>query len=387
MMKILHVCLSGPYNDYWTYQENYLPYYHKKSGYDVSVLTTSFVNDIHSDGYNFVSSGEYIDNNGIKIIRLPHRFRQKSKISIRFRLYKGLYKHLQNEKPDIIFIHGLQFWDIHYIAKYAKLNPSVNIYVDGHEDFANSARNWLSKNILHKIIWKKCAKTIEPYTKTFWGVLPIRVDFLIRMYNLPKEKVKLLVMGADDEKVVIARNPEVRNKIRKQYNFKDEDFVIVSGGKIDLNKNIHLLMEAVANINHRNIKLIVFGSFEKSLKNKFDDLLAHPNINFVGWKNPDDIYNILGASDLAVFPGTHSVLWEQAVGTGVPAVFKYWPGMQHVDVGGNTRFIYRDSINEIEEIIKQLYNNVDEYNEMLAISKSKGINNFSYQNIAKKAIE
>jgi 1,2-diacylglycerol 3-alpha-glucosyltransferase len=117
--------------------------------------------------------------------------------------------------PDIIFTHGCQFLDIKHIARYAKLHPKVKVYVDNHSDFSNSARNFLSKNILHKIIWRYCANLIEPYTTKFYGVLPARVDFLKNIYKIPRDKVELLVMGADDEKVEEASKPNVRLQIRK----------------------------------------------------------------------------------------------------------------------------------------------------------------------------
>ena len=90
---------------------------------------------------------------------------------------------------------------------------------------------------MHKIIWRKFAHLIEPYTTKFYGVLPARVDFLKNVYKLPEEKVELLVMGADDEKVKEAKNPNVKKEIRKKYNIKPGDFLIVTGGKIDYAKS------------------------------------------------------------------------------------------------------------------------------------------------------
>ena len=36
-MKIVHIAPNAPYNDYWGYQDNLLPKYHKKLGHDVTV--------------------------------------------------------------------------------------------------------------------------------------------------------------------------------------------------------------------------------------------------------------------------------------------------------------------------------------------------------------
>ena len=41
-MIICHICLSGPYNEGWTYQENLLSKYHAKLGHRVFLLATPY---------------------------------------------------------------------------------------------------------------------------------------------------------------------------------------------------------------------------------------------------------------------------------------------------------------------------------------------------------
>ncbi|MFK1961527.1 hypothetical protein ACIXEH_11290 [Bacteroides fragilis] len=72
-------------------------------------------------------------------------------------------------------------------------------------------------------------------------------------------------------------------------------------------------------------------------------------IHYVGWLSSEKTIEYFFASDLAVFPGTHSVLWEQAVGIGIPSIFKYWDGMTHVDLGGNCLFLFENSSEEISK--------------------------------------
>lgn len=386
-MKILHICLCGPYNDDWNYQENALSKYHKKLGHEVTILATPFINDKKSTGYIFFGTDNYKDSNDIRIIRLPLLLSKNSKISKRFRLYSGLFKTLMSEKPDIIFIHGLQFLDIRQIVKYKKNRPDIRIFVDGHEDYRNSARNWLSKNILHGIIWKYCAHLIEPYTEKFWGVLPARVDFLINMYNIPKEKVDLLVMGAEDEKVNFFGSERWMEHVLDINHINKDDFLIITGGKIDSNKPQTLsLMKAVNDLEHNKIKLLVFGSISNELEEEFNSLISD-KIKYIGWLSADEIYQYFNAADLIVFPGLHSVLWEQAVGQGKPCVFKYIEGFTHIDLGGNCKFLYRDSIEEIKQVIGLIVNNKEQYKKMKNIAEEKGIKEFSYRKIALKSIE
>ncbi|AEF17821.1 glycosyl transferase group 1 [Thermoanaerobacterium xylanolyticum LX-11] len=386
-MKIVHICLAGSYNDNWNYQDNIIPKYHKIAGHDVTVITSIFINSKNNVGYEKVSPGEYFLENGVKIIRIPFIKFILNNVVEKLRLYQGTYEKLELEKPDFIFIHGLQFLDIYQVVKYLRKNRRVKVVVDNHADFSNSARNFLSRNILHKVIWRYCAQLIEPYTTRFYGVLPARVDFLKTVYKLPEEKVELLVMGADDEKVKEARNENVKKEIREKYNIKPDDFLIITGGKIDnAKKQTLLLMEAVKKIKSDKVKLIVFGSVIEDLKDEVNILADGEKVQYIGWIPADKTYNYFAAADLAVFPGRHSVFWEQVVGLGIPMIVKYWEGTTHVDVGGNCIFLYKDSEEEIREKILYLIDNPEVYKKMKDVAEKNGIKKFSYSSIANQSI-
>jgi 1,2-diacylglycerol 3-alpha-glucosyltransferase len=383
-MKITHLCLCGPVTDNLSYQENLLPKYHKQLGYEVSVITSKYIwnkNGVLDRDSRSIYYNEY----GIKTIRLE--MRSNSSIQSRFKRYKNLYESILKEKPDILFVHGVQFLDIEEIVKYLKYNPEVKVYVDNHADFSNSATNWLSKNILHKLIWRHFAQKIEPYVEKFYGVLPARVDFLVNIYKLPKNKIDLLVMGADDEKVEEANNDFVRKEIRNKYNIKSDDFLIITGGKIDnAKRQTLLLMKAVKEMKQNNVKLLVFGSVIDELKEEVNKLIDGKKIQYIGWINSNDCYRFFAASNLAVFPGRHSVLWEQAAGSGIPLIVKYWEGTNHIDVGGNCLFLYNDSVDEIKSKISRLINEPNLYKKMEEVAKSNGVKIFSYKEIAKRSL-
>ena len=386
-MKIVHICLAGSYNDNWSYQDNIIPKYHKKFGHEVTVITSIFVNSQRFTGYEKVEPGEYVLDNGIKVIRIPFRKFVLSRLIEKLRFYKGTYEKLEQEKPDLIFIHGCQFVDIYKVVKYVQKNKNVKVVVDNHADFSNSAKNFLSKNILHKIIWRYCAHLIEPYATKFYGVLPARVDFLIDMYKIPKEKVELLVLGADDEKVEEARKPSVREEIREKYNIQADDFLIITGGKIDkAKKQTLLLMEAVKRIEIKNVKLIVFGSVINELEEEVNRLADGNKVQYIGWINSEESYKYFAAADLAVFPGRHSVFWEQVVGLGIPIVVKYWEGTTHIDMGGNCKFLYDNSVEEIKRIIEEIVQDNNVYANMLNAARSKEVNEFLYSKISLKSI-
>lgn len=384
-MKIVHLCLGSFYPDNYSYQENLLPKFHKELGYDVEVIASTQSFDKYGKVCYLSTVGTYQNEYDIKVTRLPYK--SQNKIWKKLKRYQGCYQALKKANPDIIFIHGGQFLDIDQVVKYAKKNTNVVIYVDNHADFSNSATNWISKNILHKIIWRYCEKKIEPYTKKFYGVLPVRVDFLKKIYGLPESKCELLVMGADDELVKEAADPIIRAKIRKRYGIAEEDFLIMTGGKIDQWKTqTLLLMEAVQKIQGKNIKLIVFGSVTQELQKQVQNLTDGNKVQYIGWIQSKDSYKYFSAADLVVFPGRHSVFWEQVTGQGIPMMVKDWPGTHHVDLGGNVIFLNQDNVDEIKNKIEYLIDNPQEYQKMKQVAQEKGMKVFSYKNIAKRAV-
>lgn len=382
-MKIANICLCGPYNDGFSYQDNYLPKYHKRLGHEVWLIASEWA--FNDKGEMVISDEtEYDNNDGVHVIRLHSKF---GKLGSFLRLYPDIVKTIERIKPDVLFIHGCSFWSIRRLVPYLKRNRTV-VYVDNHADYSNSARNWLSKNVLHKIVWRSCARKIEPYTRRFYGVLPARVDFLKELYGLPADKCELLVMGADDDAVKAAARPEVRKSIREKYGIAADDFLIMTGGKIDLFKTqTILLMQAVQQIKDPKVKLIVFGSVVPELKEKVAAVADGRKVQYIGWVKSDDSYPLFAAADLVVFPGRHSVFWEQVAGQGIPMLVKDWAGTHHVDMGGNVRFLKQDSSEEIEKMLTEIINDPEEYQKMKDIAVGIASKQFSYSNIAKNSIE
>lgn len=385
-MRILHCCLANFYIDNYGYQENILPRIHQLMGHDVQIVASTETY-IDNKSLSYVTPSTYKTNDGIKITRIPYWRWLPEKIVRKVRVYTGLKTILNDFKPDIIFLHDAQFYNVQTIKKFAKENK-VKIFADCHTDLINSGRNWVSLNILHKIIYKYYIKQITPFLTKFYGTLPLRVDFLRKIYGVPNDKLGLLPLGADDTEFDINDKQKLRKEVRERLKIGENDFVIITGGKIDRRKNIQLLIKAVKNIKRDDIKLILFGSISTEMLSEIEDLSSGmKNLIRLGWLSTKEIYPLLFASDLGFYPGTHSVLWEQSVGVGLPCVFKRWDGIGHVDVGGNCLFIEHAETREIEEKIKLLSTEKSIYNQLLKNSVEKGIPMFSYTKIAEKAIK
>lgn len=383
-MKILHIAPSAPYNDYWGYQDNLLPKYHKKLGHDVTIITT---NTMHKDGKIVETDcGDYVLDDGVRVIRLSKRkYLSRVLTNLNARLI-NIQRYLEEIKPDFIFFHGLVSTTIYDVIKYKKrINPHCIVVQDNHLDY-NIGRGSTSRN--DKIIrafYRRVNRKSIPYVERVYGVTPWRKTYAEDYFQVPSDKTNVLIMGADDEKIDFAHRDEIRKKIRDQYHIAEDDFLIVTGGKIDKKKGIHLLMEAVGK--SKDVKLLVFGQVHDELKDQFNRLLKeNSNITYIGWIDADLVYDYFFTADIVMFPGQHSVLWEQACAAKVPCVFERWDGMEHVNNGGNSDFFDAISVEKIEEKITELQF-TSKYQKMKAVAESANTDIYLYSKIAEKSLE
>lgn len=301
-------------------------------------------------------------------------------------MFNGVYEELDKVKPDIIFIHGGQFYALKNVIEYCKKNRNVKLYIDQHGDYYNMHVNTWKEKIVHHHIYGHWMRKAIHYTEKYWGVTPWRCQFLHEVYRIPENKTGLLVMGGDDRYIHFDKLSEIRNDIRRSLNLADDDFVVITGGKIDKTKNIHLLIGAIRDIGFEQVKLIVFGQPNDEMQDEIESLSEDKHIRYIGWLDSTKVYDYFMASDLAVFPGTHSVLWEQACACGLPGLFKDWHGMHHVNVNGSAEFLKEDSADEMKSKITELYQDKTKYMKMKNAAWEYARNEFSYMEIAKRAI-
>ena len=383
-MKILHISPNASYTEGWSYQENLLPKYQVKKGHDVTLIVSNYSRP--NKELIKVECDDKISSDGFRVIRKEKKYKSTSNIISLFN-HIELYDLLKEIQPDFIHFHGLGDATLLQVAKYKKKEkPSLCLVVDNHLDYNIGFDP--EKNIWTKILrlyYRVFQKLINKYVDAVYGVTPWRAEYAMDVYGIPRQKISVLIMGADDEKLRFNKKQEIRRQVREQYGIENSDFLIVTGGKIDKDKNIHILMKACMQL--PQAKLLIFGNVLDDVKNEFYDILNHSkNIIYIGWIDSDKVYDFFFASDLVCFPGQHSVLWEQACASKIPCLFKRWIGMNQVDNGGNSEFLDEITEKGIKNKLLGLIN-TDKYREMKKIAESEKTDIYLYSNIAEKSLE
>jgi len=389
-VKILFVHLCAPYMNEWTYRENLLPKYLSNFGNEVLIVTNFDTIDIDND---LIISGDINvnspQNENVKRLNYKKFFLPRA-IYSRLRYYNGLLDVMISFQPDLVYVNSLQFGDLDVIRKFSKLNPKIKIFGELNATFINSARNVFSKQLLHGIFYRNLIKkNLEIFDKIFYGS-SIAAEFSSQTYNIDNN-YEILPLGVDNIliKDILSSNS---SDLRTKHNIAKDDFVIVTGGKLSKNKNLDAYIKSIQMLNDDNsmisykLKFIIFGSFSDKDLN-FNGLQDSYGIVFLGWLNSIEMYEILKLSNLAVFPGGKSAIWESAVAVGLPILAQYWEGNEYLDFNGNISYL-RENGNpiEISNEIKSLILNRKRLSTMAKISKENGLKDLSYEQIAKRIL-
>jgi glycosyltransferase involved in cell wall biosynthesis len=378
-MKIVHVCLLSAYRRGWTYQENMLARSHAKAGHSVTVVTVPF--DGH-DGSPGEGPGKSHDG-AVKVVRLP---KIAGLHDCGLALHRDMDATLQREQPDLVYLHGTQAFSCIPALRYVQARPRVGFIVDFHCDAHNTARS-IGTKILHFLLWRPLARACCARAAGVYCVTPGTIDFVSRIYGVPRDRLTHLPLGADLDAIPLAQRETIRANVRKELGFSEDGIVVVSGGKLDQAKSIAELARAISKASNEDVSLLLFGSIEDGYKKELVKAIGKKQIVFAGWANEARIYELLLASDVAAFPGTQSVLWQQAICCGLPCIFGSWPGNDYL-CDGNAIFVPPGDQSGLDAAVELVTNhgNAAVRTQMAAAALRLGRERFSYATIADRVL-
>jgi glycosyltransferase involved in cell wall biosynthesis len=136
--------------------------------------------------------------------------------------------------------------------------------------------------------------------------------------------MEVLPLGADVDLATAVKESGAARQVRDQLGIGDTDKVVFTGGKLAPAKKTELLLEAIAHIGDMPIHVIVAGEaaaadleYGRALRQR---AAGNPRVHFVGWLGREEIYKHLAAADMAVFPASQSILWQQSIAAGLPLI-------------------------------------------------------------------
>ena len=219
---------------------------------------------------------------------------------INYRLFlRKVSTYLKKSKYDIV--HAFGICPVEYL-KY-KSRGKVVIQPFGNEEFKSRERENFFKRTYLDLFMRNPKLYSVRNADAIASEGEIQTKEIMQLFGVPKEKIFYLPDGVDlDEIEEYTKDVEVT---REDYNIQDADIVLMNVNRLEPNKGVSYLIEALEILNQElNVKLILVGT--GSEEEKIKRLIKHLGLSekVKHFKNiPDKLmFQLYTLADISVTP-------------------------------------------------------------------------------------
>ena len=345
----------------------YLEYNNHKKLHDITVFSPWNAKvEIHPALVSEVNHYVYIDTTSLKarIIRKIYQYIHFSSDYYNYFIeyyFEKVYRRLKKANYDYIILENCPG----YAYKLSQRGYK-NLILHLHNELLHSNSKY------HDIIFNSLTKviTVSEYIKE-------RVASIS-----PSNKIQTVFNGIDIPRFSTVESASVS---RQSIGFSENDFVIVYSGRINKEKGVSELIDAMLLLREfPHIKLMILGSsffnnatdedaFVNSLKSKSEKI--KDKMIFTGFIPYDKVPNYLHIADIAVLPS----MWEEpfgltlveAMAAGLPLITTQSGGIPEICEGVATIVDRKDIVNNLKNAITDLYNHPDKCQQMAIASQER----------------
>lgn len=346
-MKIAHVV--SYFQPEFGYEEYYSAREQAKLGHEVHVITSDrifpfknvekMLKDIGSP-YEDRERPEGVEEmEGFTVHRGPTRM----EVLFDFIIYGGVEDTLARLEPDVVHAHGLWQWGSYKSAKI-KDRIGFKLILDEHGysttyDQGKSIRNWLLDKE-YRTLRQPYAKYTLKRSDRVVAVSSETEEFLRDHYGV--KEVEMIPLGVDHRR--FCPDEGRRRKVREEMGLEGK-FVLVTAGRMDRAKRIHLFSDALRSIEDPDLRLIVVGTGDEEYLSEIREG-ADDRVSFLGFKRPDELADLYNAADLGVW-GKASITIREAMGCGLPLLLLDTPDMRSLVKWDNGIMVKPDRIPDV----------------------------------------
>lgn len=301
---------------------------------------------------------DYQDEKGDKIFRYPSvMWKYKIQYPLPISVSPKISKIFKDLNFDIV--HSHQPFSIGKDGlRQAKANkiPIVFTYHCRYEDYVHYipvVPSKLLKDFVKKqatIFANKCNQVIAP-TKT--------IKELITSRGI-KKPIAVLPTGIDLEKFSSGK----RNEIRKKFNIKRNELLLLSVGRIETEKNVNLLFNSALKMlkKYPHLKLMIVGKGSEKInlvrQTKSENLKER--VFFTGLISKNKIQDYYSAGDIFLQSSTsetQGLVVNEAMAANVPVVAVSATGAKDIIKHGKTGFLTKNNQKDFSKFLEKLIKN------------------------------
>jgi glycosyltransferase involved in cell wall biosynthesis len=257
-----------------------------------------------------------------------------------FKIAIELWYLLRSHKPDVLITHT-HYANVmgQFVARLCGVSKRVVVQQNPLSTYPKVARwaDWLLGTLTFYSINVAVSQAV--------------INSAIKYPSLYREKLTKIYNGSTCPKIEV-----LPKKVRARWGLPEDTPILVNVGRLAYQKNQGILLEALVHLPNTHLILVGEGELRASLQKRVVELKLEKRVSFLGELRSQDVYALLRASDIFVFPslfeGTPMALVE-AIGSGLPVVASNIPVMQEVldDAG---ILVPSDSAEDIARAVRQI---------------------------------
>ncbi len=364
----------------------------KENDLSLEIVTSTFY---HATKKQRRYSNEFLNSFQYKISLIDEPGYKKN-ISIK-RLYshnvfaKNVLKYLKKrKKPDLIYLVVPSLDVANQVSKYANHNK-IPLIVDIQDLWPEAFKMAIDIPIISDVLFYPMMKKANKIYSRADKILAVSKTYVQRGLRVNKKDKEGL-------SVYIGSDLNYANECIDQYkiNHIDSKFWITYVGALGHSYDIKLIIDAIKNLNKKgisNIKFNVLG--DGPLKNEFEKYAEKKDVDvyFPGMIRYPEMMGILSSSEAAVNPivkkSVSSIINKVGdyASAGVPVINTQNSDEYRNLLEENNAGINCDTLNDVEDAIRLLYENSSIQKEMANASKKIGEKYFDRNLTYKKIID
>ncbi len=267
-----------------------------------------------------------------------------------YNAYKKVKRLIQDEKYDLVHVHTPVASFLTRMACRKIPNLKILYTAHGFHFFKGSPlKNWLMYYPIERLAARWTDRLITMNEEDYC----IAQKFKIRDNGIV---YKVHGVGTDLNRFQ-PQTKEKKNFMRKEYGFKEQDFILFYAAELNYNKYQDLLIDMINILKDKipTIKLLLAGTgpLKDKYEKKINDLGLSSNIKLLGLRS--DVPNLLALSDVVVASSRREGLpvnVMEAMATSLPLVVTDIRG--HRDLVNNGENGYVIGVNDIEGFVKSI---------------------------------
>jgi len=296
---------------------------------------------------------------------------------LNLKIIYNIYRQISLKKPDIVHLAGLQLEGFHAVlaCKVARTKKTV-VAIHGSSTEARDFPKWKKKIIkileILTLRLSSAAYGVSDYVSK-WDLIHYSKHYFGTIYNLSQKNVLCCGKAA----------------IRKEFNIDINDILIVSTGRITVEKGFQILLDIILEYTiPRNVKFLIIGdgAYLETMKKLLVLHSKQDSVIFPGYR--DDIDNFLKESDIFIMPSLHETLCMsvlEACFAGLPAVVSNVGGLPEiVEHNYNGFLIDHHEVHEFIYYLELLIHNGPLRQTMGENAKEKAYSKFNEEDIVDK---